>query len=159
MSRLVLVLAVLGLAGAAHADEVDSRDGVVEGVAYDPAIGAVGGATVRIVGDEVVVVVRADRFGQFHVAGLAPGRYRVELERGRVEPIRRGVTISKAYLGCGGPPLPERTYAVIGVTAEVPAVAPPAPAPRPAVRPRALVDTSSTSLGIRLGRAELGRRR
>ena len=82
---------VMVLAGRARADDAAgvSVDGfVVDGVIFDGVVisgeRVVPHALVRVVGERVVVITRADGRGHFHVGGLPAGAYRVELERGVV---------------------------------------------------------------------------
>ena len=60
----------------------------IEGAVVDDTRRGIAGAEVRIVGDVVVITVHANASGGFRVTNLAPGFYRVEVERGTLrEPV------------------------------------------------------------------------
>src|SRR6266536_4067968 len=75
---VVLLLSVLGVAGAARAQ---SFLGTIRGTVVDPQGAAVSGASVLIV-DEATGVprpVESDAEGRFEAPNLKPGTYRVEI--------------------------------------------------------------------------------
>jgi hypothetical protein len=75
---VALILAVLGLAGAGHAQ---SFLGTVRGTVVDPQGAAVSGASVLIVDESTGVPrpVETDAQGRFEATNLKPGTYRVEV--------------------------------------------------------------------------------
>lgn len=141
-----IVAVVMVLAGRARADDAAtvSVDGfVVDGVIAEGRVvyadRALPHALVRVVGARVVVITRADAHGHFHVNGLPPGAYRVELEHGAVadrapfhEPRHYTLTDDRRFW-CVLPVTVRTFEAVIG-------------AARPADKQRPFIDTSSTAL-------------
>jgi len=79
MGHLRLAIAVLVLTGAAHAQTVA---GVVRGVIADPSGAHVSGATVTLTSQETGSQRRAvsDARGEFTIAAVPPGEYRLEAE-------------------------------------------------------------------------------
>lgn len=63
-------------------DFIEPAGGVIEGVVFDPELGGIGNANVRLVGERVVVVASADKHGWVAINGLPPGRYRLSSHAG-----------------------------------------------------------------------------
>jgi hypothetical protein len=149
-----LALLLLLAARIASADDLVTETGSIEGVAVDPVFQPIGGATVRIVGDAVVMTLRADAGGRIRTTGLPPGRYRIEVERGQFS----------ARAGIPGPDVSDRPATAVRWNRErccicamqdnARILARQAAAAEAAHR-RRVIDTRSTTLGVRLTRRDI----
>jgi len=140
---LVPIVFALG-AGSARADVgvriVDAETPILDGGVWN-STGGIAGATVRVIGERAIFVVHTNAYGQFSIAGLAPGIYRVETDRGHLIELvhlHGPLTITEPYPVCDLARLEHRTFeSVLGAA---PGTAPPPPPMR-----RGHVDTTSTS--------------
>ena len=93
MFRRVFILSAVLLAGLIPATAIAQTAGVVGGVVRDSSGGAIPGATVRVINEATGAAQEAvsDAEGNYQVADLAPGQYRVEAALDGFEPaVARG---------------------------------------------------------------------
>ena len=158
--RLVPIAASLLVSAAAHADVglrvVDDEMPIVDGGVWGDQ-GGIPNAAVRIVGDTVVVLAHTNAYGQFSIAGLAHGIYRVETDRGHlIELVHLDgpITLDQPRRVCDVDRLSRRRYEGVLGAVTPPPLAGPAPTPTPRARTaapgRGHVDTTSTTQGIRI---------
>lgn len=159
--RRVLVPITLALCvGSARADVgvrvVDAETPVLDGGVWS-GTGGIDGAIVRVIGERAIFIVHTNAYGQFSIAGLAPGIYRVETDRGHLIDLAHGpVTLTEPYAVCDFRRAYGRSFDVLG------AAIPPAPAALTAPPPsperttrRGHIDTTSTSQGVEIDSASL----
>lgn len=150
---MCIVVIGLVLASQARADDGVTIEGyVVDGVIAEGVVvyadHVLPHALVRIVGERVVVIGHADAKGHVHVNGLAPGKYRIELEHGALAdhaPVREQRTLTvddwRHEHWCVLP-IGNRTFpSVLGAAAGSQE-----PAPRLGAKRRPFIDTSSSAL-------------
>jgi hypothetical protein len=147
----VLALVIIAATRIATADVV-TETGTIEGVTVDGVFQPIARTTVRIVGEAVVMTTHSDASGAVHVTHLPPGRYRIEVDGGTFSvrkpprPMRltlhdadRPFTYDRKFVHCCICAMERMQRSFTGEAAPV---EPP------------LIDTHSTTLGIRLDRRD-----
>jgi hypothetical protein len=101
-NRVMIYLAgailVTFLAQSAPVTRSSTARGALHGIVTDPSGAAIPRASVIVSGDHFAQTVATDETGQYEVAGLRPGHYRVRVRSAGFDPFdRAGLVLSAGY--------------------------------------------------------------